>query len=156
MFGVLAAGRLVDTDPVQVSETEFLFQVESPETVNHLVSALELIGRFGRLVVYVFVSLFVIRFACCPFTRTSITCSHAYQRHDFTDIRISVTIYRAPLGLLTCMRFGMNHTVIVYATKGCVYDWCRSLPGWHRSQHPLLMARYRCQLLFACTGAALV
>jgi hypothetical protein len=37
MFGVLAAGRLVDTSPVQVSETEFLFQLESPESVNHLV-----------------------------------------------------------------------------------------------------------------------
>eukprot|EP00040_Diaphanoeca_grandis_P013956 m.70553 g.70553 ORF g.70553 m.70553 type:complete len:193 (-) comp24241_c0_seq1:84-662(-) len=37
MFGLIPAGRLLDTAPTCVDQTKFLFQLQNPETVNHIV-----------------------------------------------------------------------------------------------------------------------
>eukprot|EP00041_Stephanoeca_diplocostata_P012738 m.214083 g.214083 ORF g.214083 m.214083 type:complete len:193 (+) comp19068_c0_seq2:142-720(+) len=37
MFGVIAAGRLVNTDAQQVAENKFAFAIPSPESINHVV-----------------------------------------------------------------------------------------------------------------------
>lgn len=38
MFGVIAAGRLVNTDAQQVAENKFAFAIPSPESINHVVN----------------------------------------------------------------------------------------------------------------------
>lgn len=37
MFGVIAAGRMVDTNPSQVDSTKYLVQLHDASSINHLV-----------------------------------------------------------------------------------------------------------------------